>query len=268
MADRPNSGTDSGLRTTQQARGLVKHYALWFLLIESDFRGASLNRLVAGMVKPGRILDAGCGTGGLTAELLRRGHQVVSLDDSPEMIAMCRQHLSKQGLPSDQVRLAKVEELSNAGEFDTAICLDVIEHIEDDRQALANLRRCLKSDGRLILSVPALSSLYGPKDRAVGHYRRYDKRALLALLQGCGFAVERARYWNALGLLPVWASVKLFKKRLPEDFRYSGRSPLKQALNTALRLWFTGVENRIPWPLGLTLIVCARPSSISPSSTA
>ncbi len=255
------------MRTGQPSRGLTQHYASWFPHIESDFRGASLNRLVARMVKPGRILDAGCGTGGLTATLLRRGYQVVSLDNSAEMVAMCRQHLSQRGLPNDQVRLARIEDLSNAGEFDTVVCLDVLEHIEDDRRALAILRRCLKSDGRLILSLPALSTLYGPKDLAVGHYRRYDKRGLLALLREGGFAVERVRYWNALGLVPVWVSVKLFKKRLPEDFRYSGRSPLKQALNTALRWWFIGAENHIPWPLGLTLIVSAVPSGVSVATT-
>lgn len=237
--------------------GLVRHYTDWFPQIENDFRCSSLNRLVLPLIKPGRILDLGCGSGALTAELLRGGHEVVSLDPSAEMVAMCREHLARRGVSSSGVYEGGVESAPFFGAFDTIVCLDVLEHIADDRAALRLMHQALRTHGRLVISVPALSFLYGPKDEAVGHFRRYSRSGLLALLRESGFAADRVRYWNALGVLPVWFSVKVRKKRLAEQFRYD-RSFVSRAKNSALRWWFFGIENHVRWPLGLTLVVVAR----------
>ena len=180
------------------------------------------------------------------------------MDPSHVMVAMCREHLGRAGLSTQHVRLGGVESISEQAAYDAVIALDVIEHIEDDLAALRHLRRALVPSGRLILSVPALSRLFGPKDVAVGHYRRYDRQPLCDLLARAGFAVERRRFWNALGVLPVWISVAR-GKRLSERVRYAGRSRAARVLNDALRIWFLVVENHIPSPIGLTLVVVARP---------
>jgi SAM-dependent methyltransferase len=131
----------------------------------------------------------------------------------------------------------------------------VIEHIEDDRAAVRRMRDALAPGGTLILSVPALSALYGPKDREVGHYRRYDREALLRLMDRADLEVRFCRYWNLLGVLPVFLS-NLRGKRLDEGVRY-GRSPAQRAMNAALRTWFKRVENPLRLPLGMTLILTA-----------
>jgi len=83
------------------------------------------------------------------------------------------------------------------------VSLDVIEHIEDDNAAIASMRDSLKTGGTLILSVPALSRLYGPKDIEIGHYRRYDRMVLLDVLSRNGFEPTFVRYWNVLGVFPA-----------------------------------------------------------------
>jgi SAM-dependent methyltransferase len=229
----------------------------WFAHLEADFRGTTLNRLVASMTPPGLVLNVGCGRGALTAQLIRSGREVVSLDPAEHMVAMCRGLLQRQQLDSTRVRLAGVEDIEDHATFDAVIALDVIEHIEDDLGALKRIRRALKPTGTLVLSVPSLSRLYGPKDAEVGHYRRYDKGVLIARLERSDFELHTCRYWNAIGVVPVWLS-KRREKSVDDSFRYS-RSPAARAINRALRLWFQEVENRVRPPLGLTLLVTARP---------
>ncbi len=237
--------------------GLEDHYERWFAQIETDFRATSLNELVVSLAPRGTVLDIGCGSGALSAELLKSGRKVTSQDLSERMVEMCRTHLQKQGLSSDRVRLGSVDSITERAAFDGAVALDVIEHIEDDIAALETIRAALKADGHLVLSVPALSRLYGPKDVAVGHYRRYDKQDLLDRLAKAGYRVDSCRYWNALGVLPVWLS-NLRGKRFDESMRYA-ETPAQRALNTALRTWFRVVENNVRPPLGLTLLVTAQP---------
>lgn len=243
-------------------RGLEEHYAHYFDDLARDFRAASLSRLVASLTPPGRVLDVGCGSGATSEVLWRRGRHVVSMDPSAAMVAMCRAHLGRAGLPTAHVHEGGVESIPPRAEFDAVIALDVIEHIEDDLAALRHMHRALAPAGRLILSVPALSRLFGPKDVAVGHFRRYDRQPLRDLVTRAGFTVERCRYWNALGVLPVWISV-LRGKRLSERVRYAGRSRAARAMNDALRLWFLAVENHVRPPIGLTLVIVAKPAGRS-----
>ena len=208
----------------------------------------------------GRTLDIGCGTGGLTVELMRRGHEVVSQDASPAIADLCRRHLGEQGLPTDAVRVGLIEDIDAAERYDSVVALDVIEHIEDDGAAVRAMRDALVPGGTLLLSVPALSALYGPKDVAIGHYRRYDRKYLVDLLEREGLRVESLRWWNVIGVPAVWLTSRVLRRRVNESFRYGERSWAQRRLNDLLRLWFQQVEARLRPPLGLTLIACARPS--------
>jgi SAM-dependent methyltransferase len=237
---------------------LEHHYAAWFEQAAGDFRASNISRLVADMLPPGRVLDVGCGAGALLAELLRRGHDAAGCDASPEMVGMCRRYLGASGWPEADVRVGGVDDLPSDGRFDVAVALDVIEHIEDDVGALRCMRAAVCPGGRIIVSVPAISRLYGPKDVAIGHYRRYDRKDLVKAVEAAGLSVEAVRWWNAIGVAPVWLSVRVLRRRLNEDFRYANRSRAKRVLNRLLATWFRSVENRISPPLGLTLLLEAR----------
>ena len=205
---------------------------------------------------PGRVLDIGCGTGGLSAALIAGGREVTSQDPSERLLDLCRAHLRRRGLDPSRVRPGGVDEVPERSHFDAVTALDVIEHIDDDVAALTSVREALRPGGLAVISVPAISRLYGPKDVAVGHRRRYDRSDLLGVIARAGLGLETCRHWNLVGVAPVWLSVRR-GKRLGEGFRYSSSWP-SRALNGALRAWFRWVEEPIHPPIGLTLLASAR----------
>ena len=97
--------------------------------------------------------------------------------------------------------------------FDSVICLNVLEHIEDDVGALRRLHDLLAPRGRIVLIVPALQSLYGEIDRAIGHYRRYERDDLAAKLRAAGFRVEHHSAFNMIGALGWFVNARLLKRR-------------------------------------------------------
>ena len=201
-------------------RGLEQHFRDYSELINQDFHATSLSRLVCGLMPPGRVLDIGCGSGALSVELVSAGYDVTAQEPSDEMLELCREHFRRRNLDPSGIRSGGIEEIPERGEFDGVAALDVIEHIEDDHAALESVREALKPTGTLVLSVPALGALYGPKDVAVGHFRRYDRDQLVGLIERSGFRVVDLRWWNLVGVVPVWVSVRR-GRRLSEDFRSS-----------------------------------------------
>jgi SAM-dependent methyltransferase len=98
-----------------------------------------------------------------------------------------------------KVREQPIEALDGGGTYDSVLCLNVLEHVADDEEALRRFRDQLRSGGRLLLLVPAHRFLYGGYDRAAGHERRYDRAPLRALLARTGFNLEELRHVNPVG---------------------------------------------------------------------
>ena len=244
--------------------GLDAHFRTFFKTQHRDFRAANIARLVHSKLRDnGSILDIGCGSCVVTRFLLERGFTVTAADTSSEMVDMAREFLAESGhaeMPIHHTDIAGCVEKFGAT-FDQLVCLDVIEHIADDGAAVGDLFQLLKPGGRLVLSVPAMPSLYGPKDEQVGHYRRYTKDMLRTLFADHGFKLRSLRYWNALGVPITWVSLKVLRRAVSEAARQSNRSPVGELINTALRTWFRVIENPIPFPRGMTLLAVAdRPS--------
>jgi len=86
--------------------------------------------------------------------------------------------------------------------FDTIVMINVLEHIENDLDAVRTVHEALAPGGTYIAFVPALPWLYSPFDQAVGHYRRYEKTHLEEVFRKGGFAVVTAKYMDCLGVLP------------------------------------------------------------------
>src|ERR1051326_7254387 len=87
-------------------------------------------------------------------------------------------------------------------EFDTVVCLNVLEHIKDDEAALRNLYDTLVPGGRLLLFVPADPTLFGTMDTQVGHYRRYSREELQRVIEAAGLTTDRITFMNRLGGFP------------------------------------------------------------------
>jgi len=181
----------------------VARYNRWIFEELSPFAGS-------------HVLEAGCGIGNMTAYFLDR-ELLVAIDRLPASVQLTAKRY--QSFPNVQVMRGDIsdpqlpEQLASWS-FDTALCVNVLEHVEDDLQALRHLWRVLQPAGRLLLLVPAGRYLYGTLDRALGHYRRYDRRQLAALVQMAGFQTLALHYMNLAGIPGWWLNSRVLKQRL------------------------------------------------------
>jgi len=158
------------------------------------------------------ILEVGSGIGNMTRYFVGHG-RVTATDISP----FCLRELRRTYARNDSVHVQTLDISRNSYPekelYDTIICLNVLEHIEDDVAALHNMRSLLKPGGRLLLYVPANPRLYCEIDRGVGHYRRYLLEDLTSKLKKSGFHVSHSRYHNILGAIGWWINGKVLGKK-------------------------------------------------------
>lgn len=151
-----------------------------------------------------RVLEIGAGIGNFTELLLDR-EQVIAVDHDDQCIGYLKERFAaRRNVASIQTDIAE-ERSSSLADYspDTILCINVLEHIRNDADALERMFRILKPGGRLVLLVPAFPCAYGTIDQLVGHYRRYLKKDLKGLLAQAGFTVGKAFYMNSLAL-PGW----------------------------------------------------------------
>jgi SAM-dependent methyltransferase len=156
--------------------------------------------------RPGRIIDVGCGPGG-TSIALRDFGAVIGVDFSTSSVRTA----AARGIPAarmDALRLALAD-----GAFGLAVALDVIEHLDDDVAALAEMRRVVRPGGCVVISVPAYQFLWSDHDVALGHRRRYTRGMLRERLERAGWHVEHCGYVMP-ALFPVSATVRLAERAL------------------------------------------------------
>lgn len=147
-----------------------------------------------------RVLDLGAGIGTFTALLAQRAKQVVALEPDPAFHPALERRFGE----SDSVSVLPVGAESLTPEavgepFDSVVCFNVLEHIEDDLGTLRGVRSVLRPGGRLLLLVPAHPQLYGAVDRAVAHCRRYRRSQLGKLINDAGMSPREVRYVNPVG---------------------------------------------------------------------
>lgn len=180
---------------------LAHHYYAWIASKFLDVLGS-------------RVLDIGGGDGPLLEHVVADDRDVTSLDLSAECVAgtMDRYRGRRiRGVVGDITDAPLAEKLANEG-FDTILCTNVLEHIEDDEKALRHMAQILRSQrGRLFLLVPAHPFLYGTPDQIAGHFRRYSRPRLRACLEAAGFHVESLQFFNGAGALPYLINSRVIK---------------------------------------------------------
>src|SRR5450830_1840109 len=164
-----------------------------------------------------RVLEVGSGVGNQTRFFADR-ERVVASDIEPHYVRELLNRFEKQGnvrVASFRFPLTEEDRADLERErIDTIVCLNVLEHIEDDAGTLTDFLRVLQQGGHLALLVPALPALYGTLDENLRHYRRYEKGALATLIARAGFAVESVRYLNRPGVLGWWLNSRLLRRRV------------------------------------------------------
>jgi SAM-dependent methyltransferase len=165
-----------------------------------------------------RVIEVGCGTGNFTQHLADR-ELVVGLD----VVEGCLEHARERFLqhPHLTFRCLDVQDEEfcelKALRPDSVVCLNVLEHVRDDRLALEHMHEVLVPGGRAVFLLPAFESLYGPIDRNLGHFRRYSKPSWRALAEAAGFRVIEARYFNSVGFFGWWANARIFRREAQSE---------------------------------------------------
>jgi 2-polyprenyl-3-methyl-5-hydroxy-6-metoxy-1,4-benzoquinol methylase len=167
-----------------------------------------------------RVVEIGCGIGNFTGMLLDR-EAVMALDIEPQCLEQLKsryaaaanlQVLNCDWGAADWDRRARPR--LAAFRPDSCVCLNVLEHIEDDREALRRMASILQPGGIIVLLLPAFPTLYGPIDKQLGHYRRYTRASVRQLAATAVLDIRTAHYMNAIGFFGWWANSHIFKREV------------------------------------------------------
>lgn len=166
------------------------------------------NRWMADTIRPyvrDRVLEIGAGIGNLTRALVAGRSRYAATDINPEHLARLKSRfVHRLNLEAHFCDLTRAEDFEPfRGDMDTVICLNVLEHVENDRAGLANIFSALAPGGRAIVLVPEGQSVFGTIDEALGHFRRYSEAELKSKLEQAGFEVERILRFNRVSR-PAW----------------------------------------------------------------
>ncbi len=199
-----------------------------------------------------RVLEIGSGIGNITKFLLDRDF-VIASDVEPKYLTFLENTFG-------QYKKFMIENLDISGSdtersrqyhIDSVICFNVLEHIENDERALANIFNLLEPKGRLLLFIPSHRWLYGSLDQHLGHHRRYGKEELKKKLENKGFKVILLKYFNRIGILGWYLNGKILRRK---------RLPSFQLRIYNLLVPLSKIEDLFPLPFGTSLIAIAERS--------
>ncbi|HLK21388.1 MAG TPA: methyltransferase domain-containing protein [Bryobacteraceae bacterium] len=184
----------------QQRMSLAKNYFAWqHRLIDREL-GA-------------RVLEVGSGIGNFTAKLLARD-AVIAVDLESECVQRLTQRFPHQPNLHSFACDVLSPEFRALSRFqpDSAVIVNVLEHVEQDAAALEAVVSVIAPGGSIVLLIPAFPSLYGPIDKNLGHHRRYTRRAIRELAEQAGLRVRKLHYMNSIGFFGWWINAHILKR--------------------------------------------------------
>jgi glycosyltransferase involved in cell wall biosynthesis len=204
----------------------IFHYAISSRIYLEDEHGAAIlerlnraprfTRWMADAIRPyvgDRVLEIGAGIGNMSVHLMPR-----TLYWATDVNAQYLDYLDRLCPTRPYMRVtytnAENPETFPAGQsFDTVVCLNVLEHVQDDAAALRNVWNVLDPGGRAIILVPCGPKLYGTLDEVLGHFRRYTREQLAEVSQQSGFCVEKILEFNRPGVLAWWLNGRILRRQ-------------------------------------------------------
>lgn len=200
-------------------------------------------------------LDAGVGTGANMAVLKNNGFlQAAGIDTNDDAIKFCQEK------GSSTISKASLTALPFASDsFNLILAMDVLEHIDDDKQAMAELSRVLRPGGLLIVTVPAFERLWGPQDDLAHHRRRYVMNELQQLIGSGGLEILEAFYFNFLLLVPIWFARKILQAAKVE---IRSENDVNNVFLNAILYWIFRLDilaaPHLKLPFGVSILAVAR----------
>jgi glycosyltransferase involved in cell wall biosynthesis len=179
-------------------------------------RAPRFTQWMADVIRPyigQRVLEIGAGTGNLTMQLIPRKLYYAS-DINPHYLTYLENLIPDH--PYLRVGYTDGEKHDSyplQEKFDTVICLNVVEHLENDFGALRNILDALEENGRAIVLVPSGPGLYGSLDKVLGHFRRYTKPQFTELAVRAGFQLEELLTFNRFGSPAWWLNGRLLRRK-------------------------------------------------------
>ncbi len=193
-----------------------------------------------------RILEVGAGIGNFSSFFLDRPKVILS-DVREEYLAILRDtYGARPNVTVIRYDLdCDADHLRDAA-IDTVVCLNVLEHIEDDRRALREFARLLVPGGRVILQVPAHPFLYGTLDRNLDHFRRYTARGIREKFAAAGLGTAHLELMNLPGAVGWFLNARILRRDLLSEGSLG--------LFNRLMPLFAAAERIVPPPAGLSII--------------
>jgi glycosyltransferase involved in cell wall biosynthesis len=256
-------GKKIGWKDGVKALGVILYFWVVDDLYEPNYGRGLLNNLtgtpqyiswVTRVLRPhlgDRVLELGAGLGNLTGRLMARKLLYVAGEGDTLYLHALRNRFLRT--PNVTVCELHPEEPADyepgAGQFDTALCVNVLESVKDPLGVLTSLRTCLAPGGSVLVLVPQGKGLYGSLDQGMGQLRRFSREELGQMLGQTGFHIEQMYQLNKIGTLSWWIFGKVLGRKA------ISRPALKLFDKT---VWFwRRVDGLLPWP-GLSLVAVAK----------
>ena len=210
-------------------------------------------------VRSGSLLDVGCGTG-FVLEGIHSRYPALALagsDADPDTLERVMRRV-----PDALVFHGLAGDLPFQDQFDIVTALDVLEHIDNDREALIAIRRTLKAGGLLVLTVPQHPALWSEVDDFSRHRRRYTRKELIEKVSTSGYAVERCTSCFSLTLPMLLAA-----RRRPRRGAFNPVAELQiprllnRGLGALVALEAAAIKAGLSLPAGGSLLLIARRSA-------
>ena len=256
-------GKKIGWKDGVKALGVILYFWLVDDLYEASYGRGLLHSLtgtpqylswITGLVRPqlgDSVIEVGAGLGNMTGRLLGRKLQYVAGEADPLYLHALRNRFLK----TPNVHVCQLDPGNAAdytpwaGQFDSALCINVLETAADPGVVLSGLHACLKRGGNVLVLVPRGKSLFGSLDRAMGHLRRFSEDELSQALTRAGFQISAVHQVNKIGALSWWIFGRLFG-------RTEISKPALKLFDKSVWFW-KRVDGLLPWN-GLSLIVVAK----------
>ncbi|MBU4286907.1 MAG: glycosyltransferase [Proteobacteria bacterium] len=214
------------------------------------------NKWLASLIRPylgNKVLEVGAGIGTMTLEFLPREHYTCLEIDTLHMITLKNMFMNKPNVDVISVDIEEIEEIRTVNRaYDSALCLNVLEYLQNDSGALKNMNELLVEGGRLVLVVPNSPYFYNSLDRTLGHVKRYKVQDIKNLLNMSGFKIKYLKTLNKIGMLGWFINGSLLKRT-----RFS---KIELKIYDCFVWFWKLVDPILPWP-GQSIIAVGEKST-------